>query len=202
MTLSLSKCGLNAEAFLLLSQGNWPCLACLDVSGSCLDVEGMAFLAKGNWPLLAAIILSFSPTLGAVAIAHLSAANWPIGALMIEDTPLSVDMAAELADLQLPNLIALYLVRCDLAAAAVSKLASADWPHLTHLTLDHVGLDALGLLLELDVDTLQELKSDPRDWVQMCQRRTVLGPDVGLWPNLDMVRISKHRVQLTCSQDV
>lgn len=105
-------------------------------------------------------------------------------------------MAAELANLLLPDLMALYLVRCDLTAAAVSKLARADWPHLTHLTFDHVDLDALGVLLGLDVFNMQELKSDPRSWVPMCQRRTALGPDVGLWPNLDMVNISKRRVQL------
>ena len=101
--LSLSGCELKAEAFLMLSQGNWPCLKFLDVSRNCLDADGMALLAKGNWPSLTSVTLSFDPTVDAVAIAHLSAANWPIEVLDIDDTSFSTDMAAELAGLQLPK---------------------------------------------------------------------------------------------------
>ena len=74
-TLYLTGCEIKVEGFLLLSQGNWPQLTMLDASGNCLDAEGMALLAKGNWPLLEDVRLSFSPTLDADAIAHLSAAK-------------------------------------------------------------------------------------------------------------------------------
>lgn len=61
-------CGLNTEAFLLLSQGNWPGLTCLNIIGNSLNAEGLALLVKGNWPLLASIIISFDPTMDAVAL--------------------------------------------------------------------------------------------------------------------------------------
>ena len=102
--LQLSYCGLKAEGFLILSQGDWPCLLFLDVSGNCLNAEGLALLAKGNWPLLRDITLSLDPTMDAVAIAHLSAANWSLKRLSLPDTPFCTDMAAELADLPFPNL--------------------------------------------------------------------------------------------------
>lgn len=194
--VSLSVCDLKAEALLLLSQGNWPRLISLDVAGNWLDAEGMASLAKGNWPKLTTLILSFDPTQGALAIAQLSTANWPIVNLVIVDTPFNVDMAAELANLQLPKLMSLYLTQADLTAAAVSKLARADWPLLGNLTFDHVDLDAVGVLLELDLCKLQELKSDGRGRAGGFQQRSVVGPDVGLWADLVMIRMSKHLVEL------
>lgn len=185
VTLSISDCGLKAKAFLLLSQ------ASLDVSGNCLDAKSMALLAKGNWPKLASIILS--PTLGAVAIAHFSAANWPIKGLVTKDTPFSVEMAAEPADLRLPGLLALYLVRSDLTAAAVCKLARAEWPQLTHLTLDHVDLDVLLGQTRCKSSSLihvigYQCVNDEQSW----------GPLWACGQNVDMVKISKRPVQLTC----
>lgn len=116
---------------------------------------------------------------------------------MIEDTPFSVDMAAELANLQLPNLMSLYLTQTDLTAAAVSKLAGANWPLLGNLTFGHVDLDAMGVLLGLDLVKLQELKSDARGRAKSFQQRTVVEPAMGLWPDLEMIRISKYLVELT-----
>lgn len=196
--LNLCDCDLKAEAFLLLSQGNWPGLACLDVSGNYLDTEGVALLAKGNWPLLRFITLSFDPTMDSVAIAHLSATNWYIRFLTIKDTRFSVGMAAELSDLQLPNLRTLDLVDSGLTAAAVSKLARADWPSLYYLYLSHddlADLNAVCVLLGLDLESVQASKSCACDSVEVD--RTVSCADLGLWQTLTWIKISKLSVQLT-----
>ena len=190
MYLNLSECKLRAQAFLLLSQGNWPCLIHLDVSGNCLDAEGMALLAKGNWPSLTHVTLSFDPTTDAVAIAHLSAANWHIAKLLIKDTPFSCDMAAELADLRLANLSELHLKGSGLRAAAVSELARADWPSLVNLRIDPDDLDAVAVLLGVDVGKVQELGS----MFAISEKRM---PGVVLWPNLSWISISLGNVELT-----
>lgn len=94
--LGLAECEIRSEGFLLLSQGKWPCLTFMDVSGNCLDAEGMSLLARGNWPRLATINLSSSPKLDAVAVAHLSVANWFAQNLTIAGTPFSANMVATL----------------------------------------------------------------------------------------------------------
>ena len=196
--LNLCDCDLKAKAFLLLSQGNWPGLYRLDVSGNCLDAEGMALLATGNWPVLKFITLSFDPTSDAVAIAHLSATNWSIGFLTIKDTRFNVDMAAELADLQLPNLQMIYLKNAGLTAEAVSELARADWPSLYYLHLSHDDLDDLNVvcvLLGLDLEEVQALNSSAYDNVEVD--RTGSCADLGLWPALTWIKISNLSVQLT-----
>lgn len=180
---------------MLLSQGNWPNLAELDISGNSLDAEGMSLLANGNRPLLAIISLSFSPTLDANAVAHLSAVNWPTKRLTISDTPFNPDTAAKLANLQCPNLKELYLTESALTAAAMSELARADWPSLRMLVAGHDDLDALGILLGLA--KVEEPKShDACDCAELYMQRRVLQPGVSVWPNLQWIRISKHRVEL------
>ena len=195
-SLYLDKCELNTEAFLLLSQGNWPDLRTLNVSGNCLDAEGMALLAKGNWPLLSGINLSFNSTLDAMAIAHLSAVNWPLGGLTISDTPFSIDVAVKLADLQLPNLTSLALRGSGLTAAAVSELAKANWPNLGKLSIEHDDLDALAALFGVNLDKVQEVKSSPRLFARVVEHRMVSWPDVGLWPNLSWITITKRNLHL------
>ena len=87
----------------------------------------------------------------AVAIAHLSTANWQILTLVIRGTPFSAHMAAELADLRLPNLRVLHVpLGSGLKAAAVSELARADWPSLVNLRIDHDDLAAVALRLGVD----------------------------------------------------
>ena len=191
MYLSLSECKLRAQAFLLLSQGNWPSLMYLDASGNCLDAEGMALLAKGNWPLLTHVTLSFDPTMDAVAMAHLSAANWRIAQLVITRTPFSAGMAAQLADLWLPNLSGLVPKGSRLTAAAVSELAKADWPSLRNLCLDHDDLNAVAVLLGLDLEKVHKLKSDASEAI--LQQRM---PNIVLWPHLSLISISKNDVPL------
>ena len=150
----------------------------------------MALLAKGNWPLLSDVKLSFSSTLDAIAIAHLSAASWIVEELKISDTMVTVDTAAELADLQLPNMMWLDLSECSLTAAAVSELARADWPILSYLSIGTTD-DAVAVLLGLDLETVQELKSDPCVAQTVFLQRKVTWPDMGLWSNLR--HISIHR---------
>lgn len=118
----------------------------------------MALLVKGNWPRLARVTLSFVPAMDAAAISHLSAANWRLENLTISDTAFSIEMVAELADLQLPELWELKLVDSGLSAAAVSELARADWPRLMELDVDHDDLDAVAVLLGADLGKVQELK--------------------------------------------
>ena len=195
--LLLSDCDLQAEEFLLLGQGNWPGLMWLDVSGSSLDAKGMAWLAKGNWPRLFSIKLSVNPTLGARAIAQLGAANWLKEELVITDTPFSTDMAAALADLQLPKLRELRLKGSGLTAAAVSELARADWPNLRDLSMHHDDLDAVAVVL----GKVDELKSNTSFDAQYCaftvsEQRMLSWPDMGLWPNLSQIRVSKRSVHL------
>ena len=115
--------------------------------------------------------------------------------LVIEDTPVSADMAAQLADLQLPNLETLYLTRSELTAAAVPELARADWPSLSHLHLSHDDIDAVAVLLRLDLEMVQALKSYACSSLDV--QRTDAGPDLGLWLNLNRIRVSRLYVQLT-----
>ena len=196
-TLDLSDCHLRTEGFFILSQGDWPCLLLLDLSGNCLNAEGLALLAKGNWPLLIIIALSFDPTMDGAAIAHLSAANWPLKSLSISNTPFSADMVAKLADLQLPSLESLYLNESGLTAADVSELARAHWPSLIYLNLSHADLDAVCVLLGLNLEKVQALKSGACDSVKMQQ--TVSTGAVTLWPQLQCIEISKVSVELTTS---
>ena len=162
--LTLYGCEIDAKGFLLLSQGNWPRLNHLTVSGNCLDAEGIALLVKGDWPWLTGINLSFNSPLeaGAIAIAHLSAANWLIEYLTIQGTLFSADMVAALANLQLPYLVSLELKDSGLTAAAVSELARADWPELSylHLNIGDDELVAVAVLLGLDVDMLKSAGCD------------------------------------------
>lgn len=199
--LSVSGCGLKAQALSCLSQGNWPGLEFLDVSDNCLDAEGMASLAKGNWPLLDTANFSFNPTMDTVAVAHLSAANWPLATLMMSYMPVSADMAIELAELQLPHLESLCLDIAGLAATAVSELARADWPSLRYLSFRHNDICALGVRLGLDLYRIQEAKFDVYGRGKVQQRHIVSRPgDVCLWPHLNFVRISAHEIVLLDKQ--
>lgn len=141
----LSNCELSAQALSLLGQSKWPALMRLDVSRTGLDAEGMAMLAKGNWPLLSDINLRYNSTLDAAAIAQLSTTNWPLTSLSLSHTPVSAAMAAELAQLHLPNLKILWLNSTGLTAAAMSELASVDWPTMQCLYLSDNDLDAAGM---------------------------------------------------------
>ena len=44
---------------MISSQGNWPNLKSLDITGNCLNGEAMAMLVKGIWPRLVSVALSF-----------------------------------------------------------------------------------------------------------------------------------------------
>ena len=198
VSLRLCDCELKAEALLILSQGHWPCLIFLDISGNYLDAEGMALLATGNWPRLWCIKLDFNSRLGAVAVAQLCAANWPIEISSIKDTPFSVDMVAALADLQLPELRQVRLMGSGLTAAAVFELARADWPSLSCLDLDmgHDDLDAVAAVLGVSPEKVQELKSNTRVSA-VFEQRMLSSLDTGLWPNLRRISISKDNIHLS-----
>lgn len=60
-------------------------------------------------------------------------------------TPVRAAMAAELAQLQLSNLISVTLVKTGLTAAALSELARADWPALKMLHFNHSALYAAAI---------------------------------------------------------
>ena len=188
----------QSSSIVVLESGQ---LARPRVFGRVQHAEGMASLAKGNWPLLNAVDLNCNPTMDAVAIAHLSAANWPLAILMMLDTPVSANMAIELADLQLPNLVSVFLDIDGLAATAVSELARTDWPSLGYLRFCHNDLCALGVLLGLDSDRVQEAKSDVYWCGKVHQRNMVSRPGgVCLWPNLNCVRMSAHEIVLLDEQ--
>ena len=158
----------------------------------------MASLAKKKWPLLMSIDLGSNPTLDAAAIAHLSAANWPVMQLMLSYTSVSTVMAAELAHLQLPNLRILYLDHTGLIAAAVSELARADWPILSNLSLGHDDLNAVVVPRGLDLHKAPELKSEVLDGATVHQRNAVSLPGgVSLWPNLNHVKISRDCIEIS-----
>lgn len=92
-------------------------------------------------------------------------------------------MAAELADLQLPNLMELRLSASGLTAAAAFELARADWPSLDYLDFSHDDLDALVVLLGVDLDKVQALASSYSACDSVEVQRMVAGPDLCLWPN-------------------
>ena len=86
-----------------------------------------------------------------------------------------------------------------LTAAAVSELARADWPRLAHLNLSHVDLDAVCVLLGLDLEQMQTLKSGACDSVEV--QRTVPFGALSLWPQLQCIKISKLSVTLDLQSD-
>ena len=222
--LRLSLCDLKGEGFLVLSQGNWPCLRELDVSG--LVAESMTWLVKGDWPMLSSVFLKFDCSMDANAISHLSAANWPLDELRILGTTFSTAMAAELADLQLPRLRELYLAGSGLTAAAVSELARANWPRLQTLhlmgsgltaaavselaranwpslhalTVDHDDLDAVAVLFGVDQEKVQQIKSNIDD-SSLDDKGDFAVPeqridDMVLWPRLIWIKLSKDNLFL------
>ena len=179
--------------------------------------EDYALIFKRRWPQLSMVISQEmgycpAPQLSNIrivelrvafqdnkwaTISHLSATNWPLHSLTICDTLVSIDMAAELAGLQLPNLRELDLPDSGLTAAAVSELARADWPSLTYLGLGHDDLGAVAVLLGVDLDKVQELRSDACDTKRVYHNRMDSGPDIGLWPNLSCIIVSKRIVELS-----
>ena len=99
-------------------------------------------------------------------------------------------MAAELADLQLPHMAMLHLMGADLTAVAVSELARADWPSLKLLSFGHDDLDAVAVLLGVDLEKAVGTK-------QVYHRRVLSLPDMGFWPNLSQITILKSSVHLS-----
>ena len=140
--LTLSHCGFGTEGCLLLSQANWPALRMLDLTNNRINAEGTALLAKANCPKLMSFQLSHNPILSAEAMAHLSAAKWPLKGLILSNTTVSAALPAELAQLHLSNLTSVTLTTIGHTAAAICELARADWPVLTTLDLAHNALDA------------------------------------------------------------
>ena len=86
-----------------------------------------------------------NPNLDAVAIAHLPAATWRLESLDLAQVPVTPAMAAELANLQLPELAQLHLTDTGLTAAAVSELARADWPVLKLVNLSRNDLHSAAM---------------------------------------------------------
>ena len=200
-SLTLSRCKLKAKGFLILSQGNWPSLTFLSVSGNSLDVEGMASLAKGNWPLLTGINLSFIRTMDAIAnraIAHLSTVNWPIQSLMMLNTPISIDMAAELAALRLPKLRRLFFQNSFVTEAAVAELARANWPRLRSFSIGHNDLGVMNGVLRLDLEQVERMKLLRRIHGDSADAflRIVSQHGLGLWPKLRWIRVSEYFIDL------
>ena len=142
--LNLSHCGLATQDCLILSQGNWPALRTLELTHNRIDAEGMALLAKAKWPILTTFQLSYNPALNAEAMAHLSAAKWPLRRLELSHMPISAALTAELAQLHLSKVTSVTLTSPHIAAA-ISELASADWPFLRVLDLGHNALDAAAM---------------------------------------------------------
>ena len=94
--------------------------------------------------------------------------------------PVSAAMAAEQAQLQLSNLTAVALTEIGLTAAAVFRLATADWPVLKYLYLGHNYLVAAAMqhLCEMHLPALKVLQLP-------CANITVEGAHLlaqGSWP--------------------
>ena len=199
--LYLSDCALTAGDLSLLIEGKWPALRKLDVSQNCLNADSMAVLAKGNWPLLRDISFNSNSTLDAVALAHLSTANWPLETLWCSYVPFTTGMAAELAKLQLPNLASIFLNGAFLTAAAVSELVRADWPTLRHLSLSHWSdLDATAMrylcvmpLPVLEVLQLTDVNMTEEGAYQLAQ---------GAWPLLRQLNLSRNQLDAKSVQHI
>ena len=196
--MSLTNCKLNSQGVSFLIQAQCPALRQLDLSQNCLDFEAMALLARGDWPFLTSLELSFNPSLDSKAIAHLSAARWPLERLMMSHLPFTDSMASALAKLQLPHLTSLGLDQTDLTAAAMSQLASADWPVLSDLTLSHSQLDAEAMhhLITMRMPALEALcimhaEIDALGAYQLAQ---------GGWPRLKDLNLSHNRLDANAVQ--
>ena len=191
-SVRLQGCELNAQAWSILSRGHFPALAHLNVSGTCLDAESMALLAKGSWPNLRHISLSFNPGIDAVAIAHLSAVNWPLHELDLCYMPVTAAVVAELAKLQLSKLFRIGLCSAHLTSTAMSELARADWPVLRSLDIGSNELDAVAMqyLCRMQLPSLKILRllranltSEGAYWLAS-----------GVWPLLTDLDLSFNRV--------
>ena len=159
--LDLARGQLTAADWLTLSQGSFPNLLALSISGCGLNADAMALMGKADWPLLS-LYLGHEPVLDAAAVSHLSVAKYSLTKLMLSDITITAAMAAaaELARLKLPHLNSLSLVATDMTAAAVAELAKAQWPALQHLELSDSHLDASALqhLSKMPLLALKSLK--------------------------------------------
>lgn len=126
--LTLCEAGLKAPDWLMLGQGNLPNLVSLSTTKCGLDADAMASLAKANWPWLSSLHLRDEPKLDAAAVAHLCAASYTIIDMSLSDIPVTAAMAAELGKRYCLDSISLF--GTDLTAAAATEMAKANWPEL------------------------------------------------------------------------
>ena len=135
--LSFRRAGLAAEAIAVISQGHWPLLKCLILSGNQIGTQGMEnFSSQGAWPVLQV--------------------------LQLRDVGMSEPMMNHLIDADLPRLSNLDL-SCSSMEACISTLAKGNWPQLTRLVLSRSKLDSACMaqlvrgrwpkLTELDLST-------------------------------------------------
>ncbi|KAL3151515.1 hypothetical protein ABBQ38_012514 [Trebouxia sp. C0009 RCD-2024] len=199
-SLSLPSCRLNPQALSILSQGDWPLLRVLELSDNCLDAEGVALLAKGEWPSLRQIDFSCNPDIDAVAIAQLSAADWPLEVLKLCSMPICAATAAELAKLQLPRMRTVALHNTGLTAAGMSKLVRANWARLSWLDLSVNDLDAVAMqhLCWMHLPALKGLGV----------RRTNLAQEeaywlaLGRWPSLTTLNLSDNHLDAKAAEHI
>ena len=189
--LNLSDCGLGSHDCLVLIQGNWPALKTLQLSHNRIDADGMALLAKGKWRKLTMFRLSYNPALDAEAMTHLLAAKWPLECLELSHMPISAALTAELAQPHLSNVTSVTLTSPH-TAAAISELASADWPFLGRLDLGHNDLDAAAMqhLCRIRMPSLKIL---------LLNNATISGEGAcwlahGSWPRLYSLDLSHNQL--------
>ena len=112
-TLNLSFSNLGRSGIMQLSNGRWPLLRKLDISGMChpslLTHDEYADFAQGSWPQLM----------------HLSLAH----------NELNDECAVQLIDGDWPLLATIDLSYNEIGADGGTGLAVANWPHLEHLCL-------------------------------------------------------------------
>ena len=161
----------------------------LELTRNRIDAEGMALLAKAKWPILTIFQLSYNPALNAEAMAHLSAAKWPLRRLELSHMPISAALTAELA--QLSKVTSVTLTSPHIAAA-ISELASADWPFFGRLDLARNALDAAAMqhLCRICMPSLRIL---------ILSNASITGEGAcwlaqGSWPRLQCLNLSHNQL--------
>ncbi len=146
--MNFSSAGMNSNAIAVLSQGDWPLLEILVLSGNELGASGMEHFSQG-WPALATLELSCVGMCTSM-LQYLQHATLPcLSSLNLSGNHLEkMTCWAELVKGNWPNLTHLDLSCSHLDTSLFGQLRNAKWPLLKSVNLYNAMCRAF--------DTLQE----------------------------------------------
>lgn len=202
-TLRLTGCSIDAQAFAPISgDGQWPSLQELDLECVNVDPKVIDQLADATMPMLRTLRLDRSRKLNVQTFADLSAGDWPLQHLHLNDTLMDADESPEdaphvyskpldcishLVQAYWPNLERLEMSKCSIDGEALSVLILGEWPELCYLDLSCNPLDE-GSYATLQGQSGQHITQG----VNILQPTKLLAG--GFWPKLSCIDLgSKAR---------